>query len=284
MPHVVLNGRALFWRDCDRRRASVCVEMAVQSLSCSRIADLLAGDVVHELDARCCSVTRVDTRGEPTWFAAVSPSKRVCTDEDTILVPLGTQSVRTVIMCGLHLNAHFGSECDHHRMAVRSLLHAQKFARHSDLVTADQLDLRLPRDIFCRETCTALVGTIVPVPRQVVLARLPEKRFYFDDLPSDLQILVAAHCACRGHLRLPDLALVSKTFHWYATMARNFLASRLEDELSRCNAKGALNAGAAIACRGIWPLRAWQHAPSRIRPLCDFNAKSLHGRSTLRAR
>lgn len=282
MPHVVVGGRVCFWHDRDRRHATLRVESAVQSLSCARISDLIAGHVVHELDILCCSVTIVDSHGRPTWFAAVSPSRHVCCDEDTILVPLGDSSVRTVVMCALHLQSHARRHARWRSTAVRSLLSAQRAAKNSVLLRPDQLAFDVPREIFCRETCTALVAALVPSPRTrtPTEATLPNRRFCMDDLPGDLQVLIAVHCASSGHLRLPDLALVSKTFNRYATMARNCLALRLEHEIARCNAKEALRAGAEIACRGMWPLRTQRCAwAARDRRRHDFSNSQLHSRS-----
>lgn len=276
MPHVVVGGRAWFWDNGDRHRASVFVEAAVQSLSCKRILDLIAGKVVHELDIMCCSVTRLETHGGPTWFAAVSPTQRVCCDDETILVPIRGKNVQTVLLCALHLRGHTGRRFCDRRAAAMSLLAAQRVANSSGLLRADELSLKIPREIYCKETCTALVGALVPSPRrlsqqQSVAATPPTDRCCFDSLPTDLQGLVAVHCACTCSLRLPDLALVSKTFHKYAMMTRNMLALRLHDEIARCSSNGALSAGAEIACRGLWPLR--------VSACRHFRVDSAHGRT-----
>ena len=162
------------------------------------------------------------------------------------------------------------------------MLNAQRTAKNSALLRPEELSLDVPREIFCIDTCTALVAALVPLPRTPTRVILPARRLCMDDLPNDLQTLIAVHCANSGCLRLPDLALVSKTFNRYASMARNYLAFRLEYEIARCNAKEALRAGAEIACRGMWPLRTQRSSHNRRQH--DFSNSQLHSRSRLRVR
>ena len=276
MPVLLARGCVGHWDERDRLSRCLHAEFAVQALSPWRIADLVAGKSVPELDLLCCSVTTVKSvftkAAEGQWFAAVSPNRHVCAVDEALIVPLSPQAVQTVMLCALHLQAS-GEQVavERHSRAVRVALEAAREARGSDLRFLEHLPLGELRDIACRRTCVALLSALVPTPPferdrvQALQAHRRSSGFSFDDLPVDLQITIAAFCAVDPDLRLPDLALVNHMFRRCASYMRQLVTEKLNHFAEHCNAIGTLSVGAEVALRGLNPMCLAQRGPRRAR-------------------
>ena len=215
---------------------------------------------MHELDLLCCSVTKIDTNGQPTWFAAVSPNNRVCAVEETIFVPLPPHVVKTVLLCAHHLRSQ--ANCATYARAIREALCAQRRAKDAPLIELSQLALGPVRPLLCANTCVALLGSVVARQKSLPCQTPERSRFEFERLPPDIQLMIAAFCATHEEIRIPDIARVNRVFHACACKATLVLSARLRTSMHRCDAKAVVRTGEEIGCRGMWPLRLARRKPA----------------------
>ena len=268
MPLLLLRGCPLVLSDAERLKHSYCTEVAVQSLNTSQIDDLMCGRRCKELSYLCWSVTNLEYHGGPMWLAAVTPHNHLCSSDETILVPLSLNIVRTALLDALMQRTGLPFP---EAGVLRKLIAAQSCGRVEELVSVHALGLRPPQSVPCQRTCAALLSAHVPCSSQSTSATAKRGQsslaqcFEFNKLSEDVQMLIIFLCVCEPEgVHMSALALVNKLFASVVWRSKTAFAELLRAAVQQGDAHGMAGWARAVAHRGMYPSKVMKLSSSKV--------------------
>ena len=183
----------------------LCRNMAVQSMTPTEIhALLMAKPHAADVSLLCCMVTDLAAEdGSPLWCAAVTANVEVCSTDETLIVPLSSQWVRSALLCAI---SDFASLEFPENAMLRRLIAAHRSARCLDRQhSLSNLECNTPK-IDCVRTMHALLAVHAPengsLNKRLSRFRLSEARPVAHEswwlIPSEIQAVIVRECLWSG--------------------------------------------------------------------------------------
>lgn len=262
MPVVLRRGYAGTYSEALLEQRVLCRNMAVQSMSPTEIHALLMGEP-HATDVSllCCMVTDLAAEdGSPLWCAAVTANAEVCSADETLIVPLSSQWVRSALLCGI---SDFWSLEFPENAMLRRLIAAHRSARFLERQhSLSTLECNTPK-IDCVRTMHALLAVHAPeksiAKKRMGLFEPPDTtprlaaNAPWALLPPEIQTTIVCEClSIGGDVR--TLRQVCRTFRDVVVEEIGLVKQKLISAVADVDARSVNVVGTRAASMGLRPV------------------------------